>query len=419
MAISNLKPLPIDSTEELERFIARLRWIHGVFTAPLDYRIDAHRNLDKICEFNTISPGRNVREFPRGPAANLPLHFDVPKRVCERLSVEGCKNVSVEALLEEVNTLGIGIVHNNKLVYEKYAHGNDENTRWMSNSASKFVVGLLIAIAKEEGLIHSLSDPVVKYWPELAGTGWDGVTIEHCLCMTSGIEFDEYSLDTWKDGHYTRLFYGIAFGSLEEHVIAQGSKATPGTRVEYSSINTEVLGGILIRVTGMAMTEYLEEKIWKPAGLEHSAYWLTDTNHREVALAGLCATLRDYLRLGTIMVNRGQFNGQQIVPAWYADRLSRVDDAHFKLAGSQNDAVLNWLQVFVPSDPSQNRGDYMACGSYGQNIYVNPACNVVIATHSMYPNIWTEEAEMFKHFFAFRAIAESLRGEPISCIRSS
>jgi len=134
----------------------------------------------------------------------LPKTFHVPERVCERLSVPG-GHEELESFLGRVNTLGLAVVQNGELVHERYRLGHTPETQWMSNSASKYVVGMLVAIAQSEGAIESFDDPVSKYWRELRGTGWDGVSIDHCLRMTSGIDFDEYSLDLWKDGQYVRL----------------------------------------------------------------------------------------------------------------------------------------------------------------------------------------------------------------------
>lgn len=406
MSLSGLKYIPVESPEELEVLLTRLRFIHSVFNGGVDDLIAQHRGFDQTLCHAHVYPSEKKSEIPRKESSGLPENFHVPTQARGRLSVEG-GDASLDGFLARVNTLGLAVVQDGCLVHEQYARGNDETTRWMTNSASKYVIGLLIAIATEEGKIYSFQDPVSKYWPELH-SGWDGVTIDHCLRMTSGVDFDEYSLDLWKDGDYIRLMYGLAFGSIEEHVVSQGSKAAPGTRAEYSSMNTEVLGGVLVRATGMSITDYLQAKIWGPAGMEFPAYWVTDPTGRAMALAGLCATLRDYARLGLIMVNGGSLNGRQIVPAWYAKRLTQIDPDHYKLEGSQNDAVLNWYQVFVPSDQDLDEGDYMASGSYGQNIYVNTKTKTVIASHSMYDDILVEEAEMFRHFMAFRAISKYL-----------
>lgn len=410
MSLNCVKYIPIESPEELEVFIKRLRWIHEIFNSDVKTLIDRHRTLDQILCTAGLTPSSNPSVIPQGKPVQLPETFNVPSQPGDRLDVLGGVE-NLEAFLERVNTVGFSVIHKGQLVYERYAHGNNETTQWMTNSASKFVIGMLIAIAKEEGEIGSFDDPVSKYWPELEGTGWDGVTIDHCLRMTSGIQFDEYSLDLWKDGDYIRLFYGLAFGTLEEHVVSQGTKATPGTRAEYSSINTECLGGVLVRATGKSVTEYLQEKIWEPAGMEHAAYWVTDPTGRAMALAGLCASLRDYSRLGMIMANGGVLNGKQIVPVWYAKLLEQVHPSHFGLDASQNDAILNWYQVFVPSDPALSEGDYMASGSYGQNIYVNTELETVIVSHSVYTNILTEEGDMFRHLMAFRSIAKHLNRE--------
>ncbi|WP_183138848.1 serine hydrolase domain-containing protein [Pseudomonas syringae group genomosp. 3] len=411
MSLNGLKYIPVESPAELEVLVTRLRWVHSVFNSNVETLIEQHRSYDKTLCHAHLHPSAEVFHIPLGEAKKLPERFYVPSKDGERLSVDG-GDESMEGFLARVNTLGLAVIQQGELVFERYALGNDERTRWMTNSASKFVIGMLIAIAKEEGKIESFDDPVAKYWPELQGTGWEGVTIDHCLRMTSGIQFDEYSLDLWQDGDYIRLMYGVAFGTIEEHVISQGSKATPGVRAEYSSINTEALGGVLVRVTGMSITDYLQAKIWGPAGMEHPAYWVTDPTGRAMALAGLCASLRDYARLGLIMVNGGSLNGRQIVPSWYAELLMNIEPQHFKLEASQSDAVLNWYQVFVPSDPAIDEGDYMASGSYGQNIYVNTKTQTVIATQSLYENILVEEGDMFRHLMAFRAISKFLsKGE--------
>jgi CubicO group peptidase (beta-lactamase class C family) len=409
VTLNALQYIPVESPRELDVLLTRLKWLYTVFNCGVETGIAYHRSLDQVLCTAPIRHGANVLEIPRATQITLPAQFDVPAQRCERLSVSGGR-FNLEDFLLQVNTLGLAVIQDGRLVYERYGLGNTETTKWMSNSASKFVVGMLIAIAQQEGAIKSFRDPVCAYWPELAGTGWEGVTIDHCLRMASGIGFDEYALDLWKDGPYVRLFYGLAFGTIESHVVEQHSKARPGTRAEYSSINTEALGGVLIRATGRSLTDYLEEKIWRPAGMEHDAYWVTDPTGRAFALAGLCATLRDYGRLGMIMNNGGKLNGRQIVPAAYAERLSHVEEGHFRLDGSQNDAVLSWYQVFVPSSADQNEGDYMASGSYGQNIYVNNRTRTVIVTHSMYPDILTEEADMYRHFMAFRTVADQQVG---------
>jgi CubicO group peptidase (beta-lactamase class C family) len=407
MSLSGVKYIPVESPEELETLVTRLHWVHSVFNGDAKSLIEQHRSYDQTLCYADLLPGTDVSSLPKAAQMELPEVFTVPSMTQDRLSVVGGEE-SLEGFLKRSNTLGIAVIHKGALVYERYALGNDETTCWMTNSASKYVIGLLIAIAKEEGCIRSFDDFLTDYWPELAGSGWEGVTVDHCLRMTSGIQFDEYSLDLWKDGDYIRLMYGLAFGSIEEHVVSQGSKALPGAQAQYSSMNTEVLGGVLIRATGMSITDYLQTKIWEPGGMEHRAYWVTDPNGRAMALAGLCASLRDYARLGLIMANGGALNGKQIVPEWYARRLTQIDDSHFLLPGSQSDAVMNWYQVFVPSDPALAEGDYMAAGSYGQNIYVNNATQTVIATHSMYEDILVEESEMFRHLMAFRAISKKL-----------
>jgi len=89
------------------------------------------------------------------------------------------------------------------------------------------------------------------------------------------------------------------------------------------SIDTQVLGTVLVRATGQSLSSYTSEKLWKPMGMESEAFWMVDGTGMEMAFGGLNAGLRDFARLGRLYMHKGNWNGEQIVPeSWVVDSLT-------------------------------------------------------------------------------------------------
>jgi len=140
---------------------------------------------------------------------------------------------------------------------------------------------------------------------------------------------------------------------------------------------------VLRRVNGRPLSEYLEEKLWQPLGMESDALWLVDGTGMEVAFGGLNAVLRDWVRFGRLYLHEGEWNGRQIIPAEWVRASITPDAPH--LQPGQN-PLSNWVlgygyQWWLPENPE---GDFLAIGVYGQFLYVHPRHGVVIARSSAY-----------------------------------
>jgi CubicO group peptidase (beta-lactamase class C family) len=366
-----------------------------------------HARLNELRSHNLvgIAPKPSILE---SRARALPARFQTPRVMARYLGVPPLA-INLEQFTEYMGTRGLLVWHQGFVVHEQYAKGHAAEVRWMTNSASKPVVAMLVACAQARGDLGPAETLITQYWPELKGTAWESVTIGHCLAMTTGIDFVEESLDLeGGEAHYAKLFDALVFGSIDRFIAKLGRRAPAGVEVVYSSIDTEALGGTLIRATGKSIAELLEEYIWKPAGMEMPAYWMTDTTGREMALAGLCASLRDYARLGLIMLHDGRWNGQQIVPSEPINAFSHPDPKLFEMPGHDDYPLIPVNQTFVPNNVADQRGDYMAAGSWGQIIYVDPRHETVIAHHGICADITTEYIELTRAFFAFRQISEEL-----------
>lgn len=176
----------------------------------------------------------------------------------------------------------------------------------------------------------------------------------------------------------------------------------PGLRNEYSSTDTMVLGLVLEGATGMSPAQYLEQAIWKPAGMAHPAYWGTDFHNHTLTHAFLSASLQDYLRFGRLYLNQGQRDGQQIIPADWVARSVNPQEAHL-LPGDNPHSHSTFgygYQWWLPEDP---QGDFTAIGIWGQYIYIHPVYGIVIVKTSADPDYNMGDPEIIE---VFRTIAQ-------------
>jgi len=236
---------------------------------------------------------------------------------------------------------------------------------------AKSLIGLLVGLARADGRIASLDDPVSRYASELAGTAWNGISIRDVLRMSSGVS---WAADEDTRRHVTDLLYRdrTLVASLAGFT---GRSFAPGSRFQYNNANTSVLALVLARVYGRPPSEVFSERIWSRIGAEHDAYWLSDVEGIDVGLAYFNATARDYAKLGQLLLDDGVAGGERVVPA---------DWLHEQTGGSARSCP------FAPNCISRKWGygyqtwllpDGMGpffWGKYGQFIIVLPRARAVI-----------------------------------------
>lgn len=398
-------PLPASSQADLDRIHRRLDWTHTYFDLDRDHHIEQHRSLDTILSTRPIAAGPDPRPLHHAQR-ELPHRFRLPGCQATYLSVPPIA-VELDQFLRHIGTQGLAVWHDGHLVDERYLGDHSAETRWMTNSASKLVVAMLIADAQRSGTISGRDQLLTELWPELAETVWDTVTIGHCMSMTTGVDWVEEDLDMMRDSQFAQFSHEVAFGSIDAFLMSLSRRSPVGTELIYSSMDTEVLGGALIRATGRGIAELVQDTLWLPGGMEHSAYWVSDDHGREMALSGLCATLRDYLRLGLLLLP-DTVEASDVIPAGFRQRLNSPDPAIFEMAGHDDYPLVCWDQAFIPCRPDDQRGDFMAAGSYGQIIYVDPPTRTVIAHQGVFADITTEYIDLFRCFMLFRQIAAAL-----------
>ena len=353
-------------------------------------------NINKIFPITSITKSSSPHIFNK-------QEFVLP----EFYELDG-KTYNLAESLDYFKSDGLIVLHNGDLLYENYWQGNSKDQPHISWSMAKSFLSALIGIAYHDGLIENLNDPITKYLKDFIGTGYENVPIKDILQMSSGVVFNEDYGDPNSD--INKFARAVAEGtSMRDFAKTLKNGKVPGTFNHYVSIDTQMLGMLLEEVTGKPLAETLQEKIWTKIGMENNAYYMVDDTGMEWALGGLNATLRDYAKFGLLYLNRGNWNGQQIVPQDWVDASHVAHEPHLQ-PGNNSLSSSDWgygYQWWIPGFPNT---DYLAAGIYNQYIYIDPITNVVIAkTSSNYK--FNEERQYSKdaHVAIFRAIAQSAR----------
>ncbi len=323
------------------------------------------QNMDELFDARVIGRSDDILEFDRGHYA-LPTSFEHRGR-----------SYDTEAFLEQLVTTGLIIVQDDTILYERYAHGHEPAGQHIAWSVSKSFVSALFGIAVDEGHFPDLSQPVSEILPELVGSGYDGVPIEHVLEMSSGVRFNEDYGDPFSD--INRMGPAMAAGSLLDFAATLETEQPSGTVLHYVSVDTQVLGEMLVRATGQDLASYAAEKLWQPLGMEFDAYFLLDGAGREWAFGGLNASLRDFARFGWLYAHGGSRHGHQIVPRAWVEASVTASAPHLEPGREPGSAMGYGYQWWIPGG---SQGEFTALGVYGQNIWVDPAKHLVIAKNS-------------------------------------
>ena len=341
------------------------------------------------------------------PSAEIPYTFNTKDFELPKTYFFEDKEQDLASALEHFKTDGLIVLHQGDMLYENYWNNNSVNSKHIAFSVSKSFLSALIGIAVHDGLIDSIEDPITKYLPDFKNTGYDGIKIKNILQMSSGVLFNEDYADPNSD--INKFGVAIARGtSFRDFAKTLTKDKEQGTYNHYVSIDSQMLGLLLDKVTGMPLREYLQMHIWEKIGMEDEAYYLADNEDVDLALGGLNATLRDYAKFGLLYLNKGKWDNEQVVPEAWVDASHAMDLPHLQPGAGDDLSSSDWgygYQWWVPGFPNT---DYTASGVYNQYIYVDPVTETVIAKISS-NHRFTAEKEYSKaaHVAMFRAIAQT------------
>jgi CubicO group peptidase (beta-lactamase class C family) len=197
------------------------------------------------------------------------------------------------------------------VIREEYYDGAAPTRRTNIKSASKSIISALVGIAIEQGKIRSLDQPISELLPAET-RGLDSVkrsiTVRDLVSMRSGLRstsFDNYG--AW-----------VTSSNWVRNALSRPMVDVPGGRMLYSTGSSHILSAILTRATGVSTLRYAQENLAKPLGIDLRA-WQRDPQGIYYGGNDMFLTPRDMLRVGTLYLNRGSFNGKQVVPAAWVD----------------------------------------------------------------------------------------------------
>ena len=230
----------------------------------------------------------------------------------------------------------------------------------ITHSMCKSITGMAIGMLIEEGKLK-LDENIYDIFPDhinaFSKIFRPVITVENLLTMTSGVTFNESGIVSGNDW----------LGSF----LNASVNGKPGTEFQYNSLNTYVLSAIVTKRTGETLTEYLTPRLFGPLGIT-KYYWETCPKGITKGGWGLFLCAEDMAKLGQLYLQRGKWNGQQLVSEYWIE----ISTArHLK---TQNDTYGYGYQLWMEQRP----GSFEYNGMLGQNVIIYPDMDMVLVTNA-------------------------------------
>lgn len=349
--------------KETRGFLAAFPTNTDILFWSTSQRDAAFRALDRLpflAKHRVVPAGGTPSVLPPGPPLALPLDID--------------------AYMQGQRSAALMVLHNGQVRLERYGLDFDSEGRWTSFSVAKSLTSTLVGMAVRDGHIKSMDDKVSDYIAEMKGSAYDDVSIRQLLTMTSGVAWNENYDDPKSD---VAQFNNHKPKDGEDAVVSylrQLPRAVPaGTRWLYSTGETNLVGVLVARATKKTLSDYLSEKIWRPAGMAQQATWILSKTGQEISGCCLQAATRDFARFGQFILNGAQINGQPTLPEGW------LPEATTSRTGIGQPGRGYGYQWWTYDD-----GSFAARGIFGQGIFIDPARKLVIASNANWGNNATD-----------------------------
>jgi CubicO group peptidase (beta-lactamase class C family) len=331
-----------------------------------------------------IRGGDGAPPLPRAPRDLSAVRFD-----------HGDRAWSLDEALSATYTDGLMVVHDGAVLTEQYGGSMRPTDTHLLMSVSKSITATLAGVLVGEGVLDTASY-VPDHLPELRGTSWEGCTIQHLLDMRAGTQFDEedYS-DPNSDGvlieqvsGYTTRQRDAIPAHTAEWIQRMPNASAHGGSFQYRSILPDVLAWVMTSVTGQPFGELLSDRLWSRIAM-HDADIIVDSVGFPVVEGGICTTLEDLARFGVMCLQRGMWNGQQVVPAqWMHRPTTRVQELIDAFAttpdrparAGEHACYRDFWWVY-----DSVAGIYCGLGINGQVLMIHHPSNTVVAKLSTWP----------------------------------
>jgi len=286
------------------------------------------------------------------------------------------------------------VLRDGQVVAESYEAGMYPGTRHLLMSVSKSVIGCVTGVLAGNGLLDP-AELVTSYAPEVGASGYAGARVRDLLDMRTGVAFRETY--TAPDAEVRVMERSMGWrparpGDPEgayPYLATLGREGPHGGEFSYRSADSDMLGWVCERASGIRMADLISALIWQPIGAESDAEITCDPLGCAVHDGGICATARDLGRFGQMLVDDGRAQGRVVVPsAWLADILAPPPGVREAFASTDNEFVLpgGWYRSQFWVLPGASGSPVMVClGIHGQLIYADRAARTVVVKLSSWP----------------------------------
>ena len=294
-------------------------------------------------------------------------------------------SLAFNEFLKQTDTNAFLVIRNGVMTYEWYKDGVTQSTQLPSYSVAKTMTSIMIGQLINQGKIKE-SDKFIDYFPNLkAGSSFDLVTIQQLLDMQAGVGVS----DNYPSGPSG---WGVAIAQMYattdlDWFLKNNRKIAfePGSKSEYMSVDTQMLGMIIKKVTGKRVSDYFSKNVWQAVGAKYPATWNVDRiGGTEKTFCCFNASAIDYGRVGMLFLNGGYAGPTKVIDNNWLKRLSTPVTTLDR----------NWgygAQVWHPYPNTS-----LALGLHGQFIFINPATRTVIVKLSDNPTDSDHESDTAK-----------------------
>ena len=343
-----------------------------------------------VCHMRQFMPTTNVSSA-HSKQYKFKLKLDEAIDTVSFLPINSDQRMTWETSLSKNYTDGIIILHKGKIVYERYFGELKPDGLHAAMSVSKTFTGTLGALLVEEGVLEE-NKTGASYVPELKGSAFGDATIRQILDMTTGLKYSEdYSdpnAEIWSFSAAGNPFTKHDSGNptnYYDYLVTVQKEGVHGEVFGYKTVNTDVMGWIISRVTGKTIPELLSERIWKPLGTHIDGYYQIDGAGIAFAGGGFSANLRDMAMFGEMIRKMGKFNKRQILPvALIEDIMNGGSQEAFNKSVYAN-TLKNWSYRSMWWKTNNEHGAFAARGVHGQTIYIDPKAEMVIVRFASHP----------------------------------
>lgn len=268
------------------------------------------------------------------------------------------------------------IVKNGKLVAEDYFYEYDKNTQHDLRSANKTITSILMGIAIDQGLIKSVHEKVVDFFPEHQdiinwGENKNTLTIKHLLTMNTGLDCNDWDGNSvgnentlYRTDDWIKAFLTLPF------------KEKSGTQFSYCTFGEIITRAIIVKASGLSIQDFAKKHLFTPLNIINYEWTMLMPNREDIGIR-VSLTPRDFAKLGQLYLNNGQWNGAQIVSLnWVKTSVDTHTITTEKRLGNPPYGFLWWKNYFNIN--GKRIDGYQAQGNGGQMVFVFPEFEMIV-----------------------------------------